>query len=214
MQRNNEMNSSFVDNKGLPLPQRWPVMCGVLMGVLLSSLDSAIANIALPTIAHELATKDAAAVWIVNGYQLAVAVCLLPAAALGEILGHKRVYATGFGIFMIGSLFCALSHTLGFLVGARLLQGMGGAACLAALGPAVVRQIYPRRQRGSGFALIALVVAMAGALGPTVAALILSIASWAWLFLINVPVCLLAAPLFIALAPQSPPTARPWVLSR
>ena len=212
MQRNDQMQYSLVDHEGLPKPQRWLVMSCVLMGVLLSSLDSAIANIALPTIARDLATGDAAAVWVVNGYQLAVAVCLLPAAALGEILGHKSVYATGFGIFLIGSLGCALSPTLGFLVCARTLQGVGG-ACLAALGPALVSQIYPRRQMGSGFALIALTVAMAGALGPTVAALILSITSWPWLFLVNVPVCLLAAPLFIGVAPQSRPTARTFDLS-
>jgi len=211
MQSTVKMDGATNENDGLPVRQRRLVMCCVLLGVLLSNLDSAIANIALPTIARQLATSDAAAVWVVNGYQLAAAVCLLPAAALGEILGHKRVYATGLIVFMLGSLCCAIAHSLGFLVEARVLQGVGG-ACAAALGPAVLREIYPRRLIGSGFALIALTVAMAGALGPTVAALILSVASWPWLFLVNLPVCLVAVPLFIAVAPHSRRMPRPFDL--
>ena len=86
---------------------------------------------------------------------------------------------------------------------ARLVQGAGG-ACLAALGPALIREAYPRRLLGSGLALVALAVAVAGAIGPTIAALILSVASWPWLFLINVPICALAVPLFMAVAPLKP----------
>ncbi len=137
---------------------------------------------------------------MVNSYQLAVAVCLLPAASLGEILGLKRVYGFGLAVFTVASLACALSPTLGALVGARLLQGFGG-ACLAALGGALLRAIYPRRLLGSGFALIALAVAVAAAVGPSVAALVLSVATWPWLFLVNVPLGLLALPLFAAVAP-------------
>jgi DHA2 family multidrug resistance protein-like MFS transporter len=178
---------------------------------VLSSLDSAIANIALPTIARELAASDAATIWVVNGYQLAAAVCLLPAASLGEILGHKRVYAFGLIIFTIASLGCAVSPSLGWLVSARLAQGAGG-ACLSALGPALIRGIYPRRILGSGFALIALAVAISGALGPTIAALILSVATWRWLFLVNLPVCLVAVPLFLAVAPASSRVAQSFDL--
>lgn len=187
---------------GLPVPQRHWVMACVLLGVALSSLDSAIANIALPTIARELAASDAATIWVVNGYQLAAAVCLLPAASLGEMLGHKRVYAFGLIVFTIASLGCALSPGLGALVAARLAQGAGG-ACLSALGPALIRGIYPRRILGSGFAMIALAVAISAAIGPTIAALILSVATWRWLFLVNLPVCLVALPLFLAVAPFS-----------
>ncbi|MBE7158693.1 MAG: MFS transporter, partial [Rhodospirillales bacterium] len=75
------------DFEGLPVPRRHWVMACILMGVILSSLDSAIANIALPTIARELAASEAGTIWVVNGYQLATAICLLPMAALGEIVG-------------------------------------------------------------------------------------------------------------------------------
>lgn len=197
---------------GLPSPQRQWVMTCVLMGVVLINLDGAIANIALPTMARDFATSEAATVWVVNSYQLAVAVCLLPAAAFGEILGLKRVYAFGLILFTIASLLCALSPTLGTLIAARLVQGVGG-ACVAALGPALIRTIYPRRIIAQGFGLIALFVAMSGALGPTIAALILSVANWPWLFLVNLPVCLIAAPLFVAMAPASPSQTRPFDMS-
>jgi DHA2 family multidrug resistance protein-like MFS transporter len=189
------------DLDGLPTPRRTYVVVCILLGVVLSSLDSAIANIALPTIARELRATDADTVWVVNGYQLASAVCLLPAAALGEILGHKRVYVAGMAVFTAASLGCALSPSLAVLVGCRLAQGVGG-ACMAGLGPALIREIYPRRILGSGFALVALAVAISGAAGPTIAALILSVARWPWLFLVNLPVCAVALPLFSVLAPR------------
>ncbi|MDP9097128.1 MAG: MFS transporter, partial [Pseudomonadota bacterium] len=185
---------------GLPASRRrWVMSCAVL-GVMLAGLDSAIANIALPTIARDLAATDAATIWVVNSYQLAVTVCLLPAAALGEIWGLKRIYGFGLILFTAASLACALSPTLPMLVASRLLQGAGG-SCMAALGGALVRSIYPRALLGRGFATIALSVALSAALGPTLAALVLSVAHWPWLFLINVPVGLVAVPLFLRVAP-------------
>jgi DHA2 family multidrug resistance protein-like MFS transporter len=186
-------------------------MLCILLGVVLGSLDSAIANIALPTIAQEIGTSAAGIIWVVNGYQLATAICLLPAASLGEIIGHKRVYAVGLIVFTIASLACAMAPTLNTLVIARLVQGLGG-ACTSALGPALIRSIYPRRLLGSGFALIALAVAVSSALGPTIAALILSVATWRWLFLVNLPVCLIAVPLFLIVAPASHGTPRAFDL--
>ena len=195
------------DDDGLPAPQRqWATACAVL-GILLAGLDSAIANIALPTIARELAVTDAATVWVVNSYQLAVTVCLLPAAALGESLGLKRVYGFGLALFTLASLGCALAPTLDALVAARLVQGVGG-ACMAALGGALIRAIYPRRLLGRGYALIALAVAMSAALGPTLGALVLSVASWPWLFLVNVPLGVVAVPLFLMVAPAGRPRPR------
>jgi DHA2 family multidrug resistance protein-like MFS transporter len=199
------------ETDGLPVPQRhWVTLCLVL-GVAFSTLDSAIANIALPTIARELAVSDSATIWVVNGYQLATAVCLLPAASLGEILGHKRVYAFGLVVFTIASLACAMSPDLGALVAARLAQGAGG-ACMSALGPALIRGIFPRRRLGSGFALIALTVAISSALGPTIAAFILSVATWPWLFLVNLPICLVTLALFLIVAPINRGNARAFDL--
>jgi DHA2 family multidrug resistance protein-like MFS transporter len=197
----------MTETDGLPDAQRRWVMGCALLGVVLAGLDSAIANIALPTIAHELAASDAATVWVVNSYQLAVTICLLPVASLGERLGLKRVYGFGLALFTIASLGCALAPSLDVLVAARVVQGVG------ALGGALVRAIYPRRLLGKGFALIALGVAISAALGPTLAALILSVATWPWLFLVNVPLGLVAVPLFLRVAPpgETRPRTLDWV---
>ena len=201
------MSAAIAD--GLPPAQRrWLMGCAVL-GVTLAGLDSAIANIALPTIARALHSTDAAAIWVVNSYQLAVTVCLLPVATLGETVGLRRIYGFGLALFTAASLACALAPSLDILVAARLAQGVGG-ACMAALGGALVRTIYPRARLGAGFAVIALAVAISAALGPTVAALILSVATWPWLFLVNVPLGLVAVPLFLSAAPRDRPRPRPF----
>ena len=193
----------MTETDGLPPGQRnWAMVCA-LLGIILAGLDAAIANIALPTIARELQATDAATIWVVNSYQLAVTVCLLPAAALSESFGLKRIYAFGLAVFTVASLGCALAPNLGILVAARLVQGVGG-ACMAALGGALVRSIYPRALLGRAYATLALAVAISAAVGPSIAALILSIASWPWLFLVNLPVGLVTLPLFQKVMPSSP----------
>ncbi|OAE99636.1 transporter [Bradyrhizobium centrolobii] len=185
--------------------RRWVMLC-ILLGLGLSSLGSAIVNIALPNVSRSFASSDAATVWVVNAYQLSATVCLLPVASLAESLGLKRVYAAGLAIFVLASLGCAFAPTLPMLVSARLIQG-AGAAGVAVAGVALVRVIYPRRMVSKGLALVALAVAIPGALGPTIAATILAVAKWSWLFLVNVPFGL-AVPLFITAAPPDVRVAR------
>jgi MFS transporter, DHA2 family, multidrug resistance protein len=196
---------------GLSAVQRRWVMFALLAGVAVASLDSAIANIALPTIAKDLGTSEAASVWVVNAFQLGTALCLLPAAALGEIRGLKRVYTFGLVAFGLTSLGCALSTSLVWLVLFRFAQG-ASCAFVAAICPAIVRQIQPRERIGGGLALIALAVAVSGAAGPSVAAAILSVARWPWLFLVNVPICALAVWAFLRNAPRGVRQARPFDL--
>jgi len=126
-------------------------------------------------------------VWIVNSYQLTITVLLLPLAALGDRLGYRRVYIPGLALFTLGSLGCALSHSLEGLILARVFQG-GGAACIMSMNPALVRATYPSKMLGQGMGYNALVLSISAAAGPTLAAVILSVASWPWLFLINLPV--------------------------
>jgi DHA2 family multidrug resistance protein-like MFS transporter len=186
-------------------------MFALLAGVAMTSLDSAIANIALPTIARDLGTSEAASVWVVNAFQLGTALFLLPAAALGEIRGLRVVYTFGLAAFGLASLGCALSTSLFWLVLCRFLQGAGG-AFIAAIGPALVRRIHAREQIGSGLALIALAVAVSGAAGPSVAAAILAVARWPWLFLVNVPICAVALWSFLRNAPANEPQPRAFDL--
>ncbi|WP_229412747.1 MFS transporter [Massilia sp. Root335] len=162
-------------------------MTALMTGVSMASLDTAIANTALPELARQLHAGAAASVWIVNIYQLAMVATLLPFAALGERIGYRRVATSGLALFTLASLFCALATNLPLLVAARLLQGLGASA-LMGVTTAMMRAIYPARQQGQGFGLNALVVAVAFAVGPTVASMILAFASWPWLFAINVPI--------------------------
>jgi DHA2 family multidrug resistance protein-like MFS transporter len=129
----------------------------------------------------------AESVWVVNAYQLAIVVLLLPLATLGERIGYRRVYIGGLSLFTLGSLACALSGSLATLIAARVAQGLGAAGIMAVNG-ALVRFTYPQKSLGHGVGLNALVVSVAGAIGPTVASGILAVGPWQWLFAINVPI--------------------------
>jgi DHA2 family multidrug resistance protein-like MFS transporter len=161
-------------------------MAVILLGITLTMLDATVVNLALPDIARELHASPSAAVWVVNAYQLATLTLLLPCAQLGERLGYRRVYLWGLVVFLVGSLACALAPTLPALVAARALQGLGAAGAMS-VNSALVRLTYPRAVLGRGIALNSAVVATASVAGPSVAALVLSVASWPWLFLIQLP---------------------------
>lgn len=176
---------------GLPPEARRWAMLSVAIGVGMASLDTAIANTALPAIADQLHATPAASVWIINAYQLAMVATLLPFAALGETIGYRRVCIAGLALFTLASLACALAWSLPSLVVARLLQGFGASAMMA-VNTAMLRAIYPLHLQGRGFGANALVVAVGFAVGPTAASLILSVAPWPWLFAINVPLGVIA----------------------
>jgi len=171
---------------GLHGAARNVAMLAVALSVLLSVLDYAIANVALPTIAGDIHARRSSAIWVINAYQLASVVSLLPLAALGDRIGYARMCRIGLALFVVASLFCAASSTLPELTLARALQGFGG-ACIMSVNAALIRFIYPSRIIGRGIALNGLVVASGVALGPTIASAVLSVASWKWLFLINLP---------------------------
>lgn len=171
---------------GVPLPQRYGAILTIVLGLTMAVLDGAIANVALPTIASDLNASPASSIWIVNAYQIAIVIALLPLSFLGDMVGYRRIYKIGLVVFTLTSLACALSRSLEMLTLARVAQGLGGAA-LMSVNTALIRLIYPRRFLGRGMGINSFVVAVSSAAGPTIAAAILSMASWQWLFLINVP---------------------------
>jgi DHA2 family multidrug resistance protein-like MFS transporter len=176
---------------GLPPALRWRALITLGISVGVAVLDSAIANIALPSIAADLAVTPAASIWVVNAYQMAVIAALLPCASLGDIHGYRRVYTWGLALFTVASLGCALSPSLPVLALARAVQGLGGAGIMS-VNTALIRFIFPRAQLGRGMGINALIVATSSAIGPSVAAGILSVAHWPWLFAVNVPLGVLA----------------------
>src|ERR1700731_4757126 len=176
---------------GLPQPQRnWAILT-IGLGLVMAVIDGAIANVALPTIAGSLNASPAFSIWIVNGYQLAITISLLPLASLGEIIGYRRVYLAGLIVFTLASLFCALSHTLLLLTVARIMQGFGAAGIMS-VNSALVRFTYPRDLLGRGIGINAMVVAVSAAVGPTVAAAIPAVGTWPYLFAINIPLGIVA----------------------
>jgi MFS transporter, DHA2 family, multidrug resistance protein len=180
------MSSLAEHADGLPWPQRRWAILTIALGIVMAVLDGAIANVALPTIAADLNASPAFSIWIVNGYQLAITISLLPLASLGEIVGYRRVYLAGLLLFTLASALCAVSHTLVLLTLARIIQGFGAAGIMS-VNAALVRFTYPHSQLGRGIGINALVVAISAAVGPTVAAAILAVGTWPYLFAINIP---------------------------
>ncbi|QCP48643.1 MFS transporter [Trinickia violacea] len=195
--------------QGLPPPQRYWAIVVVALGITLAVLDSAIANVALPTIARDLHASAAASIWVVNAYQLSITISLLPLASLGDRIGYRRVYTAGLVLFTVASLGCALSGSLAMLATARVIQGFGAAGIMS-VNTALVRMIYPRAQLGRGIAINAMVVAVSSAVGPTVASAVLSVATWPWLFAINVPIGVAASLGAVRALPTNPGHESPY----
>ncbi|MFZ5360517.1 MFS transporter [Enterobacter hormaechei] len=189
---------------GLPLPQRYGAIATIVIGISMAVLDGAIANVALPTIAKDLNASPASSIWIVNAYQIAIVISLLSLSFLGDMFGYRRVYQCGLVVFTLTSLFCALSDSLHTLTLARIAQGFGGAA-LMSVNTALIRLIYPQRHLGRGMGINSFIVAVSSAAGPTIAAAILSVASWQWLFAINVPLGIVAIFFALRYLPENGP---------
>jgi MFS transporter, DHA2 family, multidrug resistance protein len=188
---------------GLPWERRRWAIAAIFTALAMASLDTAIANVALPAIAADLRVSPADVVWVVNVYQIALVATLLPLGALGEIVGHQRIYLGGLLLFTLASLGCALAWSLPSLLIARTLQGLG-ASGLMSVNTALVRFVYPSRIIGRGFGHNALVVATAFTLGPTVASAILAFGPWPWLFAINIPFGLIALAIGAKTLPSTP----------
>ncbi|MEO6959703.1 MAG: MFS transporter [Burkholderiaceae bacterium] len=169
--------------------RHWAVVT-LMAALAVTVLDSSVANVALPTIARDLAINPSAVVWVVIAYSLTIVVFLLPFSAVAERIGFRRMFALGITVFMLASLGCALSTSLASLISARVIQGLGASMLMCLFG-GLVRNIYSSRDLGFGISLNAMMVGLMSVLGPSIGAFILGIATWPWIFAINVPVCLL-----------------------
>ncbi len=202
------MTATIYDD-GLPTPQRYWSMVAIALGISMSVLDSSIANIALPSIARSVHVSPAEAIWVVNAYQLAIVMTLLPLASLGEQVGYRRVYQAGLILFTVGSLACANSASLAAVIASRALQGIGAAGVMSVNG-ALVRYTYPKALLGRGIGINAMTVSIAAAAGPSIASAVLALGPWQWLFAINVPLGLLNGALASRALPASEASGRPF----
>ncbi|WP_245410159.1 MFS transporter [Falsochrobactrum shanghaiense] len=199
--------SVFVAPDGLSAPRLYRAWATLMLGLTLAVLDGTIANVALPTIAADFAAGPAASVWIVNGYQLAIVISLLPFAALGEIYSYRRVYLLGVSLFTLASIACAFSGSLEMLTAARIIQGFG-AAGLMSVNTALLRYTVPQAKFGTAIGLNALFVAFSASVGPTLAGFVLHVASWPWLFVINIPLGVLTVAMGLKSLPDNERSSR------
>lgn len=179
--------SIAVTADGLPWPKRAFAALAVMSGLVLVVLDAAMVSVALPTIHTALDVPAATTVWVVTTYQLVLVMGLLPSAALGESLGNRRVFLAGIVLFTGASVLCALAASIEWLIAGRVLQGLGAGPVMA-LSMSLLRFTFPQRMLGRVMGWIAMLVALSTALGPTIGAAILSVASWHWLFAVNIPI--------------------------
>lgn len=184
--------------------KKYAAVIAILIVLVMTVLDVTLVNVALPVMADKFGVSDSYTVWIVTIYQLAITMLLLPLSSAGDLFSYRRNFLTGVAVFTLASALCAASVSFPMILAARALQGIG-AACVMSVNIALTRLIYPRHILGRGLALNAMVIAIATAAGPTIAGCILSVSSWHWLFLINVPFGIAAYIIGRRLLPANPP---------
>lgn len=185
---------------------RWWVLAVTSIGALLASLTSGTLVIALPAILRDLHTDLFALMWIVVGYTLVVTVLVLNAGRLADMFGRARTYTLGFALFSAASVLCALSGDAAQLIGARVLQGVGG-AFLMANSAALVTDAFPRRELGRALGINAMVVGAGLILGPILGGFLTSL-GWRTVFWFNVPLGLIGtAVAWLVLVEQARPSA-------
>ncbi|MDP8985530.1 MAG: MFS transporter [Pseudomonadota bacterium] len=194
---------------GLPAPRRYFAILAVCCGAALAVIDASIVTVALPTLARDLGVASSAAVSVVTVYQLVLVMTLLPFSALGSRIGLRRLYQYGQLMFLVSTVLCFFANSLPFLVVLRAIQGLGAAASLS-VSSALIRAIYPARQLGRGLGINSIVVSSGGALAPTLGGLILSVASWPWIFAAAAPLALLSLLLGRQALPEPRPHQEPY----
>jgi EmrB/QacA subfamily drug resistance transporter len=181
------------------------VACILGSGIVL--LDGTVVNVALPTIQRALGGGLAGQQWIVNGYLLTLGSLILVGGSLGDLFGERRVFAIGVGAFGVASVICAAAPSIGVLIAARGLQGVAG-ALLVPSSLAVIVNTFPEEERGPAIGSWTAWGSIAGVLGPLAGGELLAIASWRWIFLMNVPLVIGCVTLILTAIPQSEPHAR------
>lgn len=185
---------------------KWVAMVGLGMGVFMATLDASIVNISLPTLVEVFDTNLALIQWVVLSYTLVLTSFMLGVARLGDMFDKKRLYIAGLALFTLASGLCALSPSVEWLIGFRALQGVG-AVLTQALGSAIITEIFPASERGRALGVIGSTVSVGIAMGPPLGGVLIGLAGWHSIFLINLPVGLAAIVVVARFTPSS--TTRP-----
>lgn len=182
---------------------KWLVLGVVGVGTFMSALDGNVVNIAMPLIQRDYGASLGDVTWVVTAYLLTISSLLLIFGRLGDMWGYRRVYSAGYGIFGLGSLLCGLAGSLGGLVAARAVQGVG-AAMLMSMSPALITTSFPASERGRALGLQATLTYTGLTVGPTLGGWIAGRFGWPWVFLVNVPVATVGGALALTLLRRGP----------
>jgi EmrB/QacA subfamily drug resistance transporter len=167
--------------------RKWRALVVVCVAIFMLLLDITVVNVALPDIQRELHTSFTDLQWVVDAYALMLAAVVLNAGSLGDLLGRKKVFTTGVGIFTVGSALCGVATSPLFLILARGLQGVGG-AIMFAVSLAILSQEFHGRERGTAFGIWGATVGAAVAIGPLVGGALTTWLGWRWIFYVNLPI--------------------------
>ena len=184
--------------------RKWYVMAAVAMGLFLGTIDGSIVNVALPTLVRAFDTQFAVVQWVVLAYLLTITTLMLSVGRLGDMIGKKPLYATGFVVFTLGSVLCGLAPSVYWLIGFRVLQAIG-AAMLMALGMAIVTEAFPPSERGRALGISGTMVSVGIVVGPVLGGLLIGALSWHWIFFVNLPVGIVGTWMVIRFVPTLKP---------
>ena len=186
--------------------RKWFVMTALGLGTFLETIDTSVINVALPTFVRVFETDFATVQWLVLAFVLTQATLMLVVGRLGDMVGKKRIFVTGFVIAALGSILCGLAPTIGWLIAFRIIQAVGVALTLALI-MGIATEAFPPNERGRAMGAIAAIVSMGIVIGPVVGGFILDTLSWRWLFFINLPFILVGIPVALRYLPETHPSA-------
>jgi EmrB/QacA subfamily drug resistance transporter len=196
-----------MEQQSIDYSRKWYVMAAVAMGVFLSTIDGSIVNVALPTLVNAFHAEFAVVQWVVLAYLLTVTTLMLSLGRLGDMLGKKPIYATGFVIFTLGSALCGLASTVYLLIGFRVLQAIG-ASMMMALGTAIVTEAFPPSERGKALGIMGSIVSIGIVAGPVLGGIIIDALSWHWIFYVNLPIGIVGSIMVAHFVPDLKPAGR------
>lgn len=198
---------SITPQQTVDYSRKWYVMSAVAMSIFLGTIDGSIVNVALPTLVKELHTTFATVQWVVLAYLLTISTLLLSMGRLGDMIGKKPIYVTGFVGFTLGSVLCGLAPNVYWLIAFRVVQAVG-ASMTVALGTAIITEAFPPRERGKALGIGGSIVSVGIVLGPTLGGLIIDALSWRWIFYVNLPVGIIGTLMALHFVPNFKPTGR------
>ncbi len=187
--------------------QKWYVLIAVAMSIFLAVVSGTVVIVALPTLVKVLETNFATVQWVLLGYLLVQATLLLGVGRLGDMVGKKRIYIAGFLVFTFGSWLCGLAPNIYWLIGFRIVQGVG-AAMILGLGMALVTEAFPPAERGKALGISGTFVSLGAVLGPTLGGLLVETISWRWVFWFNLPIGIVGSLVAIRFVPNIAPKGR------